>query len=296
MKRKLITKLCMIIGNATVLGVGVAGVIYSTYEKKAPTPIEPIIPMPSDLLNIDENNYVRGFVEGFDKDDPKWKAYNAIEIPKNAEGYLSVFAFTSANTPESIKKLVLNTDDNDVLKMNIQYLINQQPTPIKEIILPQNVKTVYDYALDGCAAEKIDFSKCEVLENMGTGAFRLAKIKEITFPATIKSATAVCYECEDLTTVTFLKNTNDSVLYQDYSVQRYGCFKDCTNLSTIIFEGLDEVPNNYTWGSLTFSNIAQKGTIISRNGKLSSKDLLAYFQNNGQGRGGFDFAEWTAGK
>lgn len=84
----------MIIGNATVLGVGVAGVIYSTYEKKAPTPIEPIIPMPSDLLNIDENNYVRGFVEGFDKDDPKWKAYNAIEIPKNAEGYLSVFAFT----------------------------------------------------------------------------------------------------------------------------------------------------------------------------------------------------------
>lgn len=220
-----------------------------------------------------------------------------LEIPANINCVRN-FNFSNDNTPSSIKKLIFNNyNESGVLSGNwyMGNYISKSGTPINEVVIPEAVKSVDQYLLASSSVEKIDFSHCDSLETLNQYALSSSGFKKVTLPGSLQESRAAFDECQNLTTVAFEKNENKEVKLENTYNGYYGCFSRCGQLSTIIFEELDELPNNYIWGDKTFDQIATVGKIISFGGKITSEELLAYFKNEGKGRGGFDFAEWTAG-
>ena len=121
---------------------------------------------------------------------------------------------------------------------------------IKEVIMPDSIKGIGEYAFSGCEIEKIKFSKS--LEYINQEAFYMCKLKELYIPDSVKTIGNNAFKFNPLTKV-YLSKSLEYIGEEAFSSTYEGAIKDL------------KIPDSVTHiGDRAFSNSGLEKVYLSK--------------------------------
>ena len=105
---------------------------------------------------------------------------------------------------------------------------------LKKVIFPASIKSIDDFAFEGCGLEEIDFSQCLQLESIGSYAFSGSQLRQVVFPASLKKISDAFVGCEKLEILDFSSCTQLEYVHSQL-------FRGLNNIKVLDFSNCEKL-------------------------------------------------------
>lgn len=105
---------------------------------------------------------------------------------------------------------------------------------LRKVIFPASIKSIDDFAFEGCGLEEIDFSQCLQLESIGSYAFSGSQLRQVVFPASLKKISDAFVGCEKLEILDFSSCTQLEYVHSQL-------FRGLNNIKVLDFSNCEKL-------------------------------------------------------